>query len=252
MVLAVVLSVLLSLGQVGLVRGEGEPTGVTGSITVLKFNDANGNGVRDNGEMGIEGWLIRLYTWVGNTMQVVREGRTGPDGTVAFTDLPADPLWYKVWEEPKACWEPSAPDNLGWWDGGYYVLEDLYPDEHAFVSFGNVYTCAPLEACTPGYWKNLAQHADAWAAAGLDAEADFDATFGVNYFSPDITLYDAVWANGGGLAKVARFGTAALLSALHPDVHFALSPGEVIALVQARDGDALGNLFPDDATCPID
>ncbi len=217
-----------------------------------KFNDANGNGVQDEGEPDIEGWLIRLYTRVDDVLQVVAQGTTDGTGMVTFGNLPNDYVWYKVWEEARLCWMPTAPSDIESYDGGYYVLRRLDLGSEVFVDFGNTYTCAPLEACTPGYWKNLARHADEWAAAGLDPYADFDTTFGVDYFDPDITLYDAVRAGGGGLNKVARFGTAALLSAYHPSVDFALSPEEVIALVQAGDGDTLGSLFPDDATCPID
>jgi len=86
------------------------------------------------------------------------------------------------------------------------------------------------EGCTPGYWKN---HLEDWA--GLSPGDDFDETFGVNLFNPDITLDQAVNARGGGVNKLARHGTAALLSALHPDVAYPFSAAEVIALVQSGD-----------------
>ena len=58
-------------------------------------------------------------------------------------------------------------------------------------------TPPPCEGgCTPGYWKNWKKHGDEWLAAGVDPGADFDATFGVDYFDPDITLYEAVWTGG--------------------------------------------------------
>jgi hypothetical protein len=110
-------------------------------------------------------------------------------------------------------------------------------------------TCTPpavVEACTPGYWRN---HPESWV--GYDPNASFNATFSVNYFDPNFTLMQAAWAGGGGLNKVARFGVAALLSATHPDLNFALSPEQAIALVQAGNGDGLSSYFPADAVCPL-
>jgi hypothetical protein len=92
--------------------------------------------------------------------------------------------------------------------------------------------------CTPGYWKQK-QHLDDWPPTGLDPADDFDATFGTDYFNPDITLLQALKARGGGLNVVARHGTAALLNALHPDVNYPLSAAEVIAAVQSGNVDQL-------------
>jgi hypothetical protein len=164
--LAVVLSVLLSLCQVGLVSGtEGEcppPPPPEGSITVHKFLDANRDGVQGEGEMDFEGWLIRLYAYVDGVLQVVAQGTTDGTGTVTFTGLTAEHTWYKVWEEVRECWEPTA--DLGRYDGGYFVLRKLYrPDQlNVTVEFGNRYTCAGTG--TPGYWKN---HPEAWPVDGI-------------------------------------------------------------------------------------
>ncbi len=92
----------------------------------------------------------------------------------------------------------------------------------------------PGEGCTPGYWKN---HLDDWV--GVDPGEDFDTVFGVDLFDPDITLGQAVKLGGGGVRKLARHGTAALINALHPDVSYPLTPAQVIAAVQAGDADTL-------------
>lgn len=92
------------------------------------------------------------------------------------------------------------------------------------------------EGCTPGYWKN---HLEDWAATGFAPGDDFDATFGVDLFNPNITLEQAVNLGGGGVNRLARHGTAALLSAAHGDVDYPYSVAEVIAFVQAGDADAL-------------
>jgi hypothetical protein len=65
-----------------------------------------------------------------------------------------------------------------------------------------------FEGCTPGYWRN---HADRWV--GVAPTDDFDATFGVDLFDPDITLGTAIWLGGGGNNAFARHATAALLNA---------------------------------------
>jgi len=92
------------------------------------------------------------------------------------------------------------------------------------------------EGCTPGYWRN---HFEDWPATGYSPSDDFDTVFGVNYFSTDITLGEAVKLGGGGVKKLARHGTAALLSAAHPDVDYPYTVAEVIAFVQAGDADPL-------------
>lgn len=90
------------------------------------------------------------------------------------------------------------------------------------------------EGCTPGFWKN---HLDAWT--GYSPGADFDATFGVDLFDPNITLEDAVNRHGGGVNALARHAVAALLNAAHPDVDSAFTAADVIELVQdaAASGD---------------
>jgi hypothetical protein len=98
--------------------------------------------------------------------------------------------------------------------------------------------CAGEDVYSPGYWKN---HLEAWSPTGYDPSDDFDATFGVDLFDPDITLEEALRARGGGVKKLARHGTAALLNAACPGGEFHLSEAQVIALVQAGDADALAS-----------
>jgi hypothetical protein len=109
--------------------------------------------------------------------------------------------------------------------------------------------CGGDEGCTPGYWKNLRKHGDEWAAAGISLEADFDGTFGVDLFTPDITLGDAVRAKGGGVNALARHATAALLSAAHSGVDYPVSVADVIELVKARDKDTLEGY--NELGCPL-
>jgi len=101
--------------------------------------------------------------------------------------------------------------------------------------------------CTPGYWKN---HLDSWAATGYSPGDDFDATFGTDFFAPDITLDDAANLGGGGINKTARHGTAALLSAAHPEVNYPYTVAEVIAYVQTGNIEPL--VIANELGCSID
>lgn len=248
--LSILLSLTIALAASATTPDPSPPDSVT--IIVHKFHDANKNGVQDLGEMDIEGWLIRVY----GSGELLAEGLTGPDGTVTFSGLPAG-LLYKVWEEARDCWEPTAPplgSDFYAWRGGYrYVIGYLYAGASATVEFGNVYTCEPPpgdEGCTPGYWKN---HLDSWPPTGYSPnDDDFDTVFGVDLFDPDITLNDAIRAKGGGDNRLARHGTAALLSAAHPGVDYGLSVAEVITLVQAGDEHAGDTLeYYNELGCPL-
>ena len=102
------------------------------------------------------------------------------------------------------------------------------------------------EGCTPGFWKN---HKNLWGPTGYSTTDNFDTVFGTNYFNPDINLGQAIAARGGGVNKLARHGTAALLSAAHPGVDYDLSVAQVIAAVQAGDADLLAEL--NEQGCPL-
>jgi hypothetical protein len=85
------------------------------------------------------------------------------------------------------------------------------------------------EGCTPGYWKQ-SQHFDSWE--GYATGDDFDTVFGVDLFSPDITLLQALNLGGGGVNALARHAVAALLNAASSGVDASLTEAEVIQLVQ--------------------
>jgi hypothetical protein len=100
-------------------------------------------------------------------------------------------------------------------------------------------TCEPPpggQGCTPGYWKN---HLEDWPPTGYFPSDYFNTVFGVSYFSPTYTLLDAINQGGGGILRLARHGTAALLNAAHPAVNYPFSVAQVIAMVQAGSADPL-------------
>lgn len=73
------------------------------------------------------------------------------------------------------------------------------------------------QGCTPGYWKQP-QHFDSWT--GYSTGDSFNTVFGGTYFSPDITLLQALGRNGGGINALARHSVAALLNASSPGVAY--------------------------------
>jgi hypothetical protein len=89
------------------------------------------------------------------------------------------------------------------------------------------------QGCTPGYWRN---HVDRWVGAAHTD--DFDTTFGVDLFSPDITLGDALkFPQTYGV--FAFHATAALLNSYGgvpngdgTTVDYPYTTAEVISMVQ--------------------
>jgi len=86
------------------------------------------------------------------------------------------------------------------------------------------------EGCTPGWWKN---HLDSWI--GYSPGDDFDSTFGVDWFAPDITLEKALNMRGGGIKALTRHAAAALLNAAHPDVDYPMAEADIISAVHDVD-----------------
>ncbi len=80
---------------------------LTATITGLKFNDLNGNGVRDAGEAGLSGVTIRVTDSVG----AVRTATTDGTGAFSFTGLPAGP--YVVSEVVPTGFVQTAPAAPG-------------------------------------------------------------------------------------------------------------------------------------------
>ena len=103
----------------GLDFANSKPTLYT--ISGMKFNDLNGNGVFD-GEPGMEGWTIQLS---GNAVNTTK---TGKDGSYRFAGLA--PGSYSVAEVEQSGWTRTAPKE------GSYSL-DLKDSDIAGKDFGN-------------------------------------------------------------------------------------------------------------------
>jgi len=163
------------------------------------------------------------------------------DGGLIFQKLALDPGFSAVYSGSYIpTTSPSTFEVVatGWY---YYSPSGDEPVPQSVVATATS-TCeiqggGGSEGCTPGYWKN---HVEAWAPTGYTPETLFVDVFGIDLSPIGIhTLFEAVWAKGGGLNKLARHGTAALLSAAHPDVDYPITVGQVIDLVQLLESDIL-------------
>ncbi len=96
-----------------------------GSIGGMKFNDTNGNGVRDSGETGLQGWKIDLSGDVSAT------AFTDVNGQYTFPGLyPGSYAVSEVWRDG---WRQTLPADLGL----HMIL--MGPEQDlAGVDFGNV------------------------------------------------------------------------------------------------------------------
>ncbi len=75
-------------------------------INGMKFDDTNGDGVKDGGEPGIDDWDMDLDCENGHTDSTT----TDSNGNYKFDNIPAfDPTSCTVTEETKAGWTPTTP-----------------------------------------------------------------------------------------------------------------------------------------------
>jgi len=86
--------------------GKCKPKGLLGSICGMKFNDANGNGTQDTGELGLSDWEISL-TYLLSGVSTTVKTTTGADGSYCFNDLAAG--IYTIKETPKDNWVQKYP-----------------------------------------------------------------------------------------------------------------------------------------------
>src|SRR5918997_1453974 len=202
----------------------------------MKFEDKDGDGVKDAGEPGLAGWKIHLFGANDSDHQVAT---TDAEGKYAFYVKPGS---YTVCEELQPGWTQSYPtagaDCSTHTHGGTsspgakgYAITLTSGQDDKDNDFGN--HKKKKEGCTPGFWKN---HPEAWEgySTGQTLEAVFNVpdAFGLD----STTLLEALSFGGGngseGAARILlRASVAALLNASHSDVSFPRSPADVIAAV---------------------
>jgi hypothetical protein len=85
--------------------GKCKPGTSLGSICGVKFNDLNGNGLRDAGEPGLPNWQIGLG------IATIPPVTTDKDGKYCFNNLPAGT--YTVTETNQTGWQQTFPSSPG-------------------------------------------------------------------------------------------------------------------------------------------
>lgn len=166
------------------------------SFTVQKFNDRNGNGVRDGGEELLPGWTFQIVrtasTFHDQPTGFVTTITTGPDGTARFQLDGQGPGTYAVQEVGRDDWTPTTapvqtvvvPDGVG--DA---TIENL--------SFGNIFQAisASGTAITP---------TEGGAFTGTVATfTDPDAGATVGEYTASVDWGDGTPASKGTLTKTA-------------------------------------------------
>ena len=106
------------------------------SLSGTKFNDLNGNGLKDEDDPGLEGFTIQLS----QGGSVVNATATGPDGSYTFQNLASGS--YTVSEVAGEGWLQTLPKE------GTYAVE-LTDDDVTDRDFGNRATCpSPARSTT--------------------------------------------------------------------------------------------------------
>jgi protocatechuate 3,4-dioxygenase beta subunit len=103
---------------------------VYGSISGMKFNDVNGNGAKDSGEPGLQGWIINLQLNVASPPTPVLT-TTDADGNYLFTGLNAGN--YTITEQQQSGWTQTYPT------GGSYTMNLASEQQVTGIDFGNAH-----------------------------------------------------------------------------------------------------------------
>jgi hypothetical protein len=104
------MTIALSPGQTATALfGNQAVAAATGSISGLKFDDANGNGAQDAGESGVAGVTINLFAASGGAL--VATTTTGADGTFSFAGVDAGS--YQVSEVVPEGFVQTLPGGSG-------------------------------------------------------------------------------------------------------------------------------------------
>lgn len=81
------------------------------TISGMKYNDINGNGSKDIGDLGLANWTITLEYLNGAGTIVTQTATTDANGSYCFTNLTANT--YSLSETPQGGWTQTAPATPG-------------------------------------------------------------------------------------------------------------------------------------------
>jgi hypothetical protein len=118
-------------------------TVAAGIISGTKFNDLNGNGVKDEDESGLPGWTIHLDGTDNSGRPVNLTTTTRSNGAYFFFGI--QPGNYTVSEVQQPGWEQTCPDIPG--DGDWDIVVHSGPKDY---DFGNRRLHADVPAVS--YW----------------------------------------------------------------------------------------------------
>ncbi len=106
-------------------------------LSACKYEDVNGNGIVDEGDMPVENWRIDLFVW--NDGWVLKESKmSGPCGCVIFEDL--DPYCdYKISEEGMLDIEDGWIPAQGWETEVVFIHGVDFMSGQTFYGKGVVY-----------------------------------------------------------------------------------------------------------------
>jgi hypothetical protein len=178
--------------------------------------DTNKNDLLDVGET----WEYRYSIIADATGQFVNLAvvfATPVDGVVGDDDVSAlDEAYWEVQGEGDPGIDDPGDDDPG--------IDDPVDDQPTGT-----------QGLTPGFWRQ--NHHFAYWPTGYAPTGSYSDIFGVS--AGNTTLLQALTAGGGGVSALLRQSAAALLNAAHPDIDYAFTPEQVIAMVQDafRTGD---------------
>ena len=95
------------------------------NISGIKFDDANGNGTRDENETGLSGWTIKLIRPDGTSINTT----TDANGTYKFENLTAG--MYTISEIAQPGWTQTYPASLG------SQIVNITDENVSDINFGN-------------------------------------------------------------------------------------------------------------------
>ncbi len=135
------ITALFNAGSAGKCKPKPNAEVKPGSICGMKFNDLNGNGIKDNNEPGIPGWEINLGGPVDLNV------KTDERGNYCFSNL--KPGEYILKEEIRKGWVQVVPTN------GHFEIKLKEGQNITGRDFGN-----KVDPCATKVWKPLGEGAN--------------------------------------------------------------------------------------------